>query len=314
MSLAEAKRLSDPDVLRAQVERMLNDERSISLVDNFASQWLYLRNLSSFTPDLRLFPDFDNNLREALRRETELLFKWVIDEDRSVMDLIRSDFTFLNERLAKHYGIPHVVGSHFRRVSLQPESRRGGLLRHGSILTVTSYATRTSPTIRGNWVLENVLGTPAPPPPPNVPTLKDKTTTQSTSIRDRLAEHRANPACASCHNLMDPVGFSLDHYDALGQWREYQDGYPIDARGTMPDGTEIDGVDALEQAVLQRPEMFVAAMSEKLLTFALGRGVEHEDAPAIRQIVRDASKNDYRFHSLIKAIVTSNPFLMRTAK
>ena len=314
LNLAEAKRLSDPEILRSQVERMLNDERSISLVDNFASQWLYLRNLSSFTPDLRRFPDFDNNLREALRRETELLFQCVIDEDRSVMDLIRSDFTFLNERLAKHYGIPHVMGSHFRRVSLQPESRRGGLLRHGSVLTVTSYATRTSPTIRGNWVLENILGTPAPPPPPNVPTLKDKTTTQSTSIRDRLAQHRADPACASCHNLMDPVGFSLDNFDALGQWREYQDGHPIDAHGTMPDGTEIDGVDDLERAVLQRPEMFVAAMSEKLLTYALGRGVEHDDAPAIRQMVREASANDYRFHSLIKSIVTSNPFLMRTAK
>ena len=314
LQLAEENSLSDPATLRRQVDRMLADERMASLVDNFASQWLYLRNLSSVTPDLRRFPDFDNNLREAMRRETELLFQSVIAENRSVLDLIQSDFTYLNERLAKHYGIPHVAGSHFRRVALAPESRRGGLLRHGSILTVTSYATRTSPTIRGNWVLENILGTPAPPPPPNVPSLKEKSANQSTSVRQRLARHREDPACASCHNLMDPVGFSLDHYDALGRWREFEDGVPIDSRGTLPDGTEIDGVDALENGVLQRPEMFVAAMGEKLLTFALGRGIEHFDAPAVRQIVRQSASDDYRFHSLIKAIVTSQPFLMRTAK
>tara|TARA_R110002049_G_scaffold185580_3_gene353870 strand:+ start:123303 stop:125717 length:2415 start_codon:yes stop_codon:yes gene_type:complete len=314
LQLAEENQLSDPSVLRSQVTRMLNDRRCRSLVENFAAQWLYLRNLSSITPDLRRFPDFDNNLRDALRRETELLFQDVIDHDRSVLNLIQSDFTYLNERLAKHYGIPHVVGTHFRRVALSPESKRGGLLRHGSVLTVTSYATRTSPTIRGNWVLENILGTPAPPPPPNVPSLKDKTATESTSIRERLAQHRSDPACASCHNLMDPVGFALDHYDALGRWREFQDGHPIDSRGMLPDGTEIHGVDDLEQGVLQHPEMFVAAMTEKLLTFALGRGVEHHDAPAVRKIVRDASVDQYRFHSLIKAIVTSQPFLMRTAK
>ena len=253
---------------------MLADPRSRSLVSNFAGQWLHLRNLESITPDLRLFPDFDDNLRQAFRRETELLFESVLREDRSVLDLLKSDHTYLNERLAKHYGIPHVYGSHFRRVELGDDSMRGGLLRQGSVLTVTSYATRTSPVIRGKWILENILGTPPPPPPANVPALKDNTVSSSLSVRERLAEHRANVACAGCHKLMDPVGFALENFDAVGRWRDFEEGRPVDATGGLPDGSRFEGVTGLERALLKRPELFVGTLTEKLLTFALGRGVE----------------------------------------
>jgi len=311
LALAERRQLRNSNVLRSQVQRMLKDERSQSLVNNFAAQWLYLRNLDSLTPDRRLFPNFDDNLRIALRRETELLFESVLREDRSVLDLLSTDTTFLNERLAKHYEIPHVFGSHFRPVALSKDSHRGGLLRHGSILAVTSYATRTSPTIRGNWVLENILGTPAPPPPPNVPSLKDKTASSAVTIRERLAEHRANPACASCHNLMDPVGFSLENFDAVGRWRLFDREQPVDSSGALPDGTEVSSLEELEAGILERPEMFVSTLTGKLLTFALGRGVESHDAPAIRKVVREAADNDYRFSSLIQAVVTSTPFQMR---
>lgn len=305
--------LNDPNVLEQQVRRMLTDDRSRNLVTNFAGQWLYLRNLESITPNLRQFPDFDDNLRQAFRRETELFFEDILREDRSVLDLLDADYTFLNERLAKHYGIPHVYGSRFRRVTLGPESKRGGLLRHGSILTVTSYATRTSPVIRGNWVLENLIGTPPPPPPANVPALKENTVNANLSVRERLAEHRANPACADCHNLMDPVGFSLENYDAVGRWRVAELGKPIDSSGGLPDGSEFEGVAGLEQALLSRPEMFAGTLTEKLLTFALGRGVEYFDAPAIRKIVRGAKAADYRFSAIVLGIVNSTPFQMRTA-
>ena len=293
---------------------MLADPRSRTLVSNFAGQWLHLRNLESTTPDLRLFPDFDDNLRQAFRQETELVFESVLREDRSVLDLLKSDSTFLNERLARHYGIPHVYGSRFRRVALGEESVRGGLLRQGSILTVTSYATRTSPVIRGKWILENILGTPPPPPPANVPALKDNTVSSTLSVRERLAEHRANAACASCHNLMDPVGFSLENFDAVGRWRTVEEGKPIDATGGLPDGSKFAGVAGLERALLDRPELFVGTLAEKLLTFALGRGVESFDAPAIRKIVRDARAEDYRFSSLIVGIATSTPFQMRRSE
>ena len=216
-----------------------------------------------------------------------------------MLDLLRVNYTFLNERLAKHYDIPHVYGSRFRRIALDEDSKRGGLLRQGSILTVTSYATRTSPVIRGKWILDNILGVPPPPQPANVPALEDNTVDGSLSVRDRLAEHRDNPACASCHNLMDPVGFSLENFDAVGRWRSVEEGVPIDASGGLPDGSKFADVSGLEQALLRRPEMFVGTFSEKLLTFALGRGVETYDAPAVRRIVRDASRNDYRFSSLI---------------
>jgi hypothetical protein len=314
LGLAERDELGRPEVLAAQVRRMLADPRSRSLVTNFAGQWLHLRNLESITPDLRLFPDFDDNLRQAFRRETELLLEEVLREDRSVLDLLRTDHAYLNERLAKHYGIPHVYGSRFRRVELGDGGVRGGLLRQGSVLTVTSYATRTSPVIRGKWVLENILGTPPPPPPANVPALKDNTVSSSLSVRERLAAHRAEVACAGCHNLMDPVGFALENFDAVGRWRATEEGRPVDATGGLPDGSRFEGVDGLERALLRRPEVFVGTLAERLLTFALGRGVEHFDAPAVRKVVRGARAQGYRFSSLIVGIATSTPFRMRRAE
>jgi Protein of unknown function (DUF1592)/Protein of unknown function (DUF1588)/Protein of unknown function (DUF1585)/Protein of unknown function (DUF1595)/Protein of unknown function (DUF1587)/Planctomycete cytochrome C len=314
LDLAERGELSRPEVLEHQVRRMLADPRSQSLVSNFAGQWLHLRNLDSMTPDLRLFPDFDDNLRQAFRRETELLFESILREDRSVLDLLRSDYTFLNERLAKHYDIPHVYGSQFRRVELGKDSMRGGLLRQGSILTVTSYATRTSPVIRGKWILENILGTPPPPPPANVPALKDNTISSTLSVRERLAEHRANVACAGCHKLMDPVGFSLENFDAVGRWRAFEEGRPLDSTGGLPDGSRFEGVTGLERALLKRPELFVGTLTEKLLTFALGRGVESYDAPAVRKIVRDARASNYRFSALIVGIASSTSFQLRTSE
>jgi hypothetical protein len=303
--------LRQDDVLEKEVRRMLADPRSQSLVENFAGQWLHLRNLESFTPDLRLFPDFDDNLRRAFRKETELLFEGILRGDRSVLELLKSDHTFLNERLARHYGVPHVIGSRFRKVAVDEESHRGGLLRQGSVLAVTSYATRTSPVIRGNWVLTNLVGTPPPPPLPNVPALKDNTVSGTLSVRARLAEHRADATCATCHNLMDPIGFSLENYDAVGRWRNLEEGEPVDASGGFPDGSEFAGVDGLEKALLARPEVFVGTLAEKLLTFALGRGMEHYDAPAIRKVVREAGKNDYRFSSIIVGLARSTPFTMR---
>ena len=303
--------LRKPEVFESQVRRMLADRRSHALLTNFASQWLHLRNLESVTPDMRLFPSFDDNLRQAMRRETELLLENVIKEDRSVLDLLASDYTFLNERLAKHYRIPHVYGSWFRRVKLDDESRRGGLLRHGSILTVTSYNTRTSPVIRGHWVLENLLGVPPPPPPAIVPPLEEKTIDGSLSVRERLMEHRSNPACSGCHSLMDPVGFSLENYDAVGRWRLSEDERAIDASGNFPGGARFEGVSGLEKALLDRPEMFVGTLVEKLLTYSLGRVVEHYDAPAVRKIVRDSRSEGFRFSSLILGIAESKPFQMR---
>ena len=315
LDLAIRGELRQPEVIEQQVRRMLKDNRSRSLVDNFAGQWLYLRNLEGAIPDMRLFPDFDDNLRQAFRRETELFFESILREDRSVLDLIKADYTYLNERLARHYEIPHVYGSRFRRVSVDDASHRGGLLRQGSILTVTSYATRTSPVIRGHWVLQNLVGTPPPPPPPNVPALENNTVSSLLSMRERLQQHRANVACASCHQHMDPVGFSLENFDAVGRWRGTDAGQPIDATGGgLADGGEFNGVEGLEQALLNRPEMFVQTLTEKLLTFGLGRGVEYYDAPAIRQIVRDARNDHYRFSSLILGIVKSTPFQMRKSQ
>ena len=308
---AMAGNLRKSGVLEKQVLRMLADEKSISLVNNFASQWLHLRNLDSVTPDLRLFPDFDDNLRQAFRKETELFFEDVLREDGNVLGLLKSDYTYLNERLAHHYGIPNVFGSRFRRVELEPKFHRGGILRHGSILTVTSYATRTSPVIRGNWVLENIMGTPAKPPLPDVPALDENKVNASLPMRQRLEQHRANPACASCHNLMDPPGFALENFDAIGRWREYEYGLPVDASGGLPDGNTFVGIANLEDGLLKRPELFVRTLSEKLLTFGLGRGVEVYDAPAVRKIVKYAEENDYRFSSIILGIVNSVPFQMR---
>ena len=304
--------LSNSAVLEQQVRRMLADPRSQNLVTNFAAQWLHLRNLDSITPDMRLFPDFDDNLRQAFRQETELLVESIMREDQSVLDLLRANYTFANERLARHYGIPHVYGNRFRRITFDEDGTRGGILRHGSILLVTSYATRTSPVIRGKWVLDNVLGVPPPPPPPNVPELEEtRTGGAALSMRDRLAEHRANPACASCHRLMDPVGFAFENYDAVGRWRSAEAGIPIDAFGTLFDGATFDGVAELQAALLHRPELFVTTVVEKLLTFATGRGVEYYDAPAIRSILREARAQNYRFSSLVLGIVNSAPFQMR---
>jgi hypothetical protein len=311
LDLAIRGELSKGEVLIQQTRRMLKDARARSLATNFADQWLYLRNLDSLTPDARLFPDFDDNLRQALRRETVLFFQDILENDRSTLDLLKADYTYLNERLAKHYGIRGVYGSHFRKVAVTPEMRRGGLLRHGSVLSVTSYATRTSPVIRGHWILGNLLGTPPPPPPPNVPALDDKRISSSLSVRERLAEHRANPACASCHDVMDPVGFALENFDAVGRWREFENGYPVDASGGLPDGSKFEGIDALEEGLLQRPELFVGTFAEKLLTFSLGRGIESYDAPAIRRIVKDAARDDFRFSSVIIGVVNSTPFQMR---
>ena len=306
--------LGKPAQLEKQARRMLADKRSRSLVTNFASQWLYLRNLAGITPDMRRFPDFDDNLRQAFRQETELFFESILREDRSVLELLDADYTFVNERLAKHYGIPHIYGSRFRRISLGEDSKRGGLLRHGSILTVTSYPTRTSPVIRGKWVLDNLLGVPPPPPPANVPELEDNKVAAGLPMRERLAAHRDNPVCAGCHQLMDPAGFSLENYDAVGRWRTVEAGHPIDASGGLPDGSRFDGVSGLEQALLRRPEIFAGVVTEKLLTYALGRGAEHYDAPAIRKILRNARDGHYRLSSLIIGITASVPFQMRRSQ
>jgi hypothetical protein len=304
--------LSKPDVLEKQVRRMLADPRSRALVNNFAEQWLYLRNLAAATPDMRLFPDFDDNLRRAFRKETELFFESIVREDRSILDLLQADYTFVNERLARHYGIPNVYGSRFRRVTFDADSPRGGLLGQGSVLTVTSYATRTSPVIRGKWVLDNILGVPPPPPPATVPALKEKGEGgKNLSFRERIAQHRSNPACYGCHQLMDPVGFSLENYDAVGRWREAEDGKPIDASGALPDGTKFDGVSGLRKALLGHRESFAVRFTEKLMTYALGRGTEYYDAPAVRTIVRNAGEKDFRFSSFILGITQSTPFQMR---
>jgi mono/diheme cytochrome c family protein len=314
LGVAASGKLHEPSVLERQARRMLADDRAGALVTNFAEQWLHLRNLAAITPDMRLFPDFDDNLRQAFRQETELFFESVLREDRSVLDLLRADYTFLNERLAKHYGIPRVYGSHFRRIALDTASERGGLLRQGSILTVTSYATRTSPVVRGKWILDNLLGVPPPPPLPDVPALKDNTVDGSLAVRQRLAEHRSNGTCAACHNLMDPIGLSLERFDAVGRRRTIDGGQPIDASGGFPDGSTFEDVGGLEAALLRRPELFVGALTEKLLTYASGRGVEYYDAPAVRAILRDARPQRYKISSLVLGIVKSAPFQMRMSR
>ncbi len=313
LDLATRGELGKPAVLEQQARRMLADPRAHMLVSNFAGQWLYLRNLDSFAPDARLFPDFDDNLRQAFREETELFFESVLREDRSVLDLLKADYTFLNERLAKHYGIAKIYGSRFRRVPMEASGERGGLLRQGSILAVTSYANRTSPVVRGNWVLTNLVGTPPPPPPGNAPALKDNTVSGKLAVRARLAEHRANATCAHCHNMMDPIGLSLENFDAVGRWRLVEDGQPVDVSGGFPDGRKFAGVAGLESALLNRPELFAGTLAEKLLTYALGRGIEPFDGPAIRKIVREAQAADYRFSSIIVGVIQSVPFTMRTS-
>jgi mono/diheme cytochrome c family protein len=313
LDAAIAGNLSKPATLQQQVKRMLASPKADALVTNFAGQWLYLRNLAAASPDARAFPDFDDNLRQAFRRETELFVGSVVREDRSALDLLRANYTFVNERLARHYGIPNVYGSRFRRVTLADNHVRGGILGHGSVLTVTSYANRTSPVLRGKWVLENILGTPPPPPPPNVPELKDTDAGgRLLSMRERMAQHRASPACAGCHQLMDPAGLSMENFDAVGRWRDRtESGSAVDASGGLPDGSTFGGIDGLRAAVIRQPELFVGTLTEKLLTYGLGRGLDHHDAPSVRRIVRGARSQDYRLSALVLGIVSSEPFQMR---
>jgi hypothetical protein len=305
-------KLRQPGELEKQTRRMLADRRSYNLATNFAGQWLRLRNIDAVNPSANLFRDFDDNLRQAFRQETELFFDSVVREDRSVRTFLKSDYTYLNERLAKHYGINNVYGSRFRRVTLSPGSKRGGLLRQGSVLSVTSYATRTSPVLRGVLVLRNILGAPPPAPPPNVPALDESTMAANLSMRERLAAHRSNAVCASCHRTIDPAGFPLENFDAVGQWRELEvEDRPVDASGALPGDKEFRGIDGLEDALLRHSELFVATLTENLLTFALGRGIEFYDAPAVRKIVSESEQHQYRFSSLILGIVKSVPFQMR---
>jgi uncharacterized protein DUF1588/uncharacterized protein DUF1592/uncharacterized protein DUF1585 len=290
---------------------MLADQRARALVTNFAGQWLYLRNLKSANPDSTEFPDFDDNLRQAFQRETELLFESILREDRSVLDLLDADYTFVNERLAKHYGIAHVYGPDFRRVSVPNDARRG-LLGHGSMLLVTSNANRTSPVLRGKWILDNLLGSPPPLPPPNVPPLKENSTgAAGTSVRERMEQHRANPACAGCHKIMDPIGLALENFDGVGAWRIMDSGTAIDASAQLVDGTMVNGPSDLRKALLGRPESFVGAMTEKLLMYGVGRETKYFDMPVVRAVRRDAARNRYRFSDLVLGIVKSAPFQMR---
>jgi hypothetical protein len=312
LDVAIAGTLHQPSVLEAQTRRMLADSRAAALVENFAGQWLYLRNVRALTPDENRFPDFGESLRVAFQRETELFFESVLHDDRSVLEFLTADYTFLNERLARHYGIPNIYGSHFRRVTL-PDPTRRGLLGHGSILAATAYPNRTSPVLRGKWVLENLLGTPPPLPPPNVPSLEETTADGSAlSMREAMERHRANLVCASCHRLMDPPGFALEQFDAVGRYRtRNESNMPIDASGVLPDGTVFDGAAGLRAALMARPNLFVTTLTEKLLTYALGRGVEYHDAPAIRAIRRESAAEGYRFSSLILGVIESPPFQMR---
>ncbi len=315
LGLAEQGVLRRPEVLTAQVKRMLADSRTSNLTTNFASQWLQLRDLEAFSPDARKFPDFDDNLRQAMRRETELHFEHLIKEDRSILELLQTNHTFLNERLAKHYEIKGVWGSRYRRVDLTNNDRRGGILRHASILTITSYATRTSPVVRGNWVLENILGSPAPPPPEDVPALTEESSVGALStLRERLMQHRQDSACSRCHDLMDPIGFAMENYDAVGRWRALDQDHPIVTNGHLPNGGKFDGIEGLEDALLEQPDLFATVFVEKLLTFALGRGTELHDAPAVRKIVREAQKDNFRVSTIIQAIVRSVPFQLRMSQ
>ena len=311
LKLASQGRLKNPAVLEREVRRMLADPRSEALVSNFAGQWLHLRNVRNVLPNSDEFPDFDDNLRQAFQRETELFFESIMREDRDVLDLMTADYTFVNERLARHYGIPDIYGSRFRRVTITDDARNG-LLGQGSILAVTSHAERTSPVVRGKWILENILGTPVPPPPPDVPPLKENQEGEKPrTMREQMAEHRANAVCASCHKVMDPIGFALENFDAVGAWRTHEAGGRIDASGELADGTKVDGVVSLRRALVSRPEVFVGTMTEKLLIYALGRGLDDHDMPAVRTILRDSARNHYRFSTLILGVVRSTPFQMR---
>jgi hypothetical protein len=310
IDLAVQHKLHRPEVLAAQVRRMLADPRASALVENFAGQWLFLRQLETVTPEVE---GFDDNLREAFIEETRSLVSWVIAHDRPLTELLTADYTFVNERLAKHYGIPDVRGSRFRRVQLPPGMHRRGLLGHGSILTITSTATRTSPVLRGAWVLENILGAPPPAPPPGVETNIDGDGTQvlTSSVRARLEAHRKNPSCAACHGVIDPVGFALENFNAIGAWRDRDGDSAVDAHGTLVDGTSVAGADDLVKALMSRQDMFVTTFTEKLLTYALGRNVDYRDMKTVRSIVKQAGREDYKVGSLIMGVVQSPAFRQR---
>ena len=300
--------LREPTVMEGQISRMLADPRASALVENFFGQWLMLRNMKALTPDQTVYPAFDDNLRHDLTRETELFIESQLQEDRGVAELLSADYTYLNERLARHYGVSGVYGSHFRRITTT-DPNRSGILGHGSILAVTSYANRTSPVLRGKWLLQNILGTPPPPPPANVPPLED--TVVRGTLRQRMEQHRRNPVCSTCHSQLDPLGFALENFDAIGAWRSTDAGLPIDATGALPDGTTFSGPESLRTALLSRQDQFIATVTERLLTYALGRGVEYYDMPAVRTIVRDAAASNYRWSSLVLGIVKSVPFQTR---
>ena len=315
LDAAEAGRLTEPAVLDEQVRRMLADPRARSLVDDFAMQWLHLRNLEDVQGDPVPFPDFDDNLVEAFRQETTLFLASTLREDRSVLDLLDADYTFVDERLARHYGIPGVYGSRFRRVPLPDLTQRGGLLGHGGLLALTSYPTRTSPVLRGKWLLDTILGAPPPSPPPDVPALPEgEGGGRTTSVRERLERHRQAPACATCHASIDPPGFALEQYDGLGGWRTADEfGNPVDASATLPSGRRVEGMAGLRAWLLERPEQFAGTVTEKLLSYALGRGLEHADKPTVRAVVREAAADDYRWSALVAGIAKSPAFLMRNA-
>jgi mono/diheme cytochrome c family protein len=314
LDAAAAGRLKDPKVLEQQVRRMLADSRSRALTTNFAAQWLYLRDLFAKFPDEVLFPDFDETLREAMARETELFVDSVFRENRSVTDLLTANYTFLNERLAKHYGIPNVHGSYFRRVTLPDGSTRGGLLGQGSVLTITSYANRTSPVLRGKWVLENLLSSAPPPPPPNIPALKTEGAGKPLTLRDAMTTHRANPSCATCHARMDPIGFAMENFDAIGKWRDSDAGRPIDSSGVFPDGAAFTGIPGLKTVLLKQSDQFVDTVAERLLMYAIGRNLQYYDQPSVRAMVREAAGSNYTLPSLVMGVVKSGPFQMRLAE
>jgi mono/diheme cytochrome c family protein len=316
LNLAAPGRLRQPGVLGAEVKRMIADRRADALISNFTGQWLQLRNIDAkVAPDLLMFPDFDDNIRKGFRRETEMLFGYILRNDRSALELLNADYTFVNERLAKHYGIPGVYGERFRQVKLT-DPNRFGLLGHGSILSMTALATRTSPVFRGKYVLDTFLNTPPPPPPPNVPTLDESNKDAPAvpkSVREQLELHRKNPACAGCHRVIDPPGFALENFNSIGQWRTaMENGAKIDANGMLADGTSVNGPVELRQAMLSRPEAFVTNVTERMMIYALGRGLEPSDMPVVRRIVRQASKNGYRLSAIVNGIIESAPFQMRT--
>ena len=312
LDLAAEGRLHETRVLEDQVRRMLRDPRAAALVENFAGQWLHLRNLETIKPNTDFYPDFDDDLRQGFKRETELFFASIIAENRSVIDLLAADYTFVDERLARHYGIPNVYGSRFRRVELPPSlAARRGLLGKGGVLMATSHADRTAPSLRGKWVLENLLGTPPPPPPGNVPPLEEQSAAAPRTMRERLEVHRTNPACTDCHALIDPLGFALENFDAVGGWRDYDARAAVDARGRLPDGTDVDGIEELRAALAADPRVFAGTVVEKLMIYALGRGLQAFDMPVVRGILREAEDDDYRFETIVLGIVESPPFRMR---